>query len=145
MQASRRVVNEANNGAGAQVEAILEVPTSPREEINFHNIWMGVSCEPQNTGANAQGSWVLYIIRENAPSVTWTDATFNGETANQQIIACGVWSASNESVFTLPPTQIKTSRNLQAGDKMVLAVITTGISAGLASNRAMLCAHVVRK
>ncbi len=144
MQAKRIQVNENNLGAGSATETGLFAPTEPREEINFHNIWIGASVEPQNAGANCQGTWVCYVLRENSSSVIFTDTIVNGETNNAIIIACGVFSSSNESGWTLPPTQIKTSRTLNAGDALKMNCTITGITAGLASTRVMICAHTVR-
>ena len=146
MQAKRINVNETNDGAGSSTSAILQVPSDPREEVNFHNIWGGVSVEPQNADANAQGTWVLYVLRDPAAGlVDFTDAFVNLETLNALIIACGVYSASNQSPFTGQPIQIKTSRTLEAGARLILTSTITGITAGLASNRVMLCAHTTRK
>ena len=145
MQAKRIQVNEANTGAGVQVEVLLQVPAEPREEVNFHNIWIGVTCEPVNADANAQGTWVLIAMLDSITAVpTFTDVILNLEASNVKIIACGVWSASNQSPFNYS-TQIKTSRNIPAGGRLVLVSNSTGISAGQVSNRVMLCAHTVRK
>ncbi len=145
MQAKRIQVNEINNGAGAQTTITLEIPTEPREEINMHNIWASVSVEPQDTDANAQGTWLLYVIRETETGPTFTDVVVNGEAHNARIIACGVWSASNQSPYNSGPIHPETSRTLQAGDKLAITSVVTGITAGLASNRVMLCAHTTRK
>ncbi len=145
MQAKRIQVNENNVGVNGAVEVVLAVPSDPREEVNFHNIWIGATAEPQNAEANSQGTWVLWVRRQGAPSVIFTDTIVNAENSNTVIIACGVYSAANESPWTLPPTQIKTSRTLQAGDLLALTLMTTGITAGLSSNRVMLCAHTTRK
>ena len=144
MQAKRIDVNESNNGAGGNTAAALLVPTDPREEVNFHNIWGSVTVEPQDANANAQGTWALFLLRENATLPTLTDVVINGESNNAVLIACGVWSASNESPFniTIHP---ETSRTLQAGDALAITSVVTGITAGLASNRVMLCAHTTRK
>ncbi len=146
MQAKRIQVNESNVGAGGVVDVFLQPPADPREEINYHNIWVGVTGEPQDAAANAQYTWVLYVIRAGI-TVTpiFTDAQINNETFNPAIIACGVGSGSNETPFNVIPTQIKTSRTLNPGDSLGLQLITTGITAGLSSNRVMLCAHTVRK
>ena len=145
MQAKRIQVNEANTGAGGQVNVILEVPAEPREQVNFHNIWIGVTTEPQDADANAQGSWILYVLPDPATAIpAWSDGFINLETINIQIIACGVWFASNETPFTLPPTQVKTSRNVNAGGRLILTSHSAGVTAGLVSNRVMLCAHSVR-
>ncbi len=145
MQAKRILVNESNDPAGGQTTVSLEVPTDPREEVNFHNIWGSVSVEPQDTDANAQGTWVLMKIIDTQTTPTMTDTIINNETNNAIIIACGVWSASNQSPYNSGAIHPETSRTLQAGDKLVLQSVVTGITAGLASNRVMLCAHVTRK
>ncbi len=144
MQSRRIQVNEGNDGVGGSTEVKLTTPTSPREETNFHNIWLSVSAEPETAGANEQGTWVLFLLRENASTPTFVDATTNAELNNAIVIACGIFSASNESPFNYS-TQIKTSRTLQAGDSLTLQIVTTGITADLSSNRVMLCAHVTRK
>ena len=145
MQAKRIQVNESNNGAGAATTVFIVTPTDPREEINFHNIWIGVTGEPQDTDANAQYTWVLYTVPRDMPTPLFTDSFVNAENRNADIIACGVGSGSNQTPFSLVPTQIKTSRTLQAGSSLQLQLVTTGITAGLSSNRVMLCAHTTRK
>ena len=144
VQASRRQVNEANLGVSGQVNIDLNVPTSPREEVNFHNIWASLSCEPETAGANCQGTWVLWVLKENSVNIIFNDVNFNTEVGNAFIIACGVFGASNESPFT-HEIHPQTSRTLQAGDRLRLSVTVTGITADLASTRGMLCAHTTRK
>ena len=145
MQAKRIQVGETNSGAGGFITTAIGPPTTPREENNFNNIWFSVSVEPQNAGANAQGTWVLFLLRENATIPAFTDVVINGEAHNANIIACGAWSASNEAPFNSGAMTLKSSRTLQAGDTLVIESIVTGITAGLASNRVMICAHVTRK
>ncbi len=145
MQAKRIVVGEGNDGAAGFTLATLTTPETPREETNFHNIWGSVSVEPQDTDANAQGTWVLYVLRKNQIDLIFTDANLNTEDFNAVIIACGVWSASNQTPYNSGPIHPETSRTLQAGDKLQIQSTVTGISGGLASNRVMLCAHVTRK
>ncbi len=145
MQAKRIAVFESNLGAGSGVNAILTSPVEPREEVNFHNIWASASVEPQDAGANCQGTWVLYLIQENTPAINFTDVVVNGQGNNQNIIACGVFSASNESVWNSGPINVKTSRNLNPGDSLAMNCTVTGITAGLASTRVMICAHTTRK
>ncbi len=145
MQAKRIQVNEGNDGVAGTTSVSMTAPVDPREEVNFHNIWASVSVEPQDAGANCQGTWLLFLIRENATVPAFTDVVVNGETNNNSIIACGVYSASNESPFNSGPIHPSTSRTLQAGDRLGIQSIVTGITAGLASNRVMICAHTTRK
>ncbi len=145
MQAKRIAVNEDDIGVNANVTVALSAPTDPREEINFHNIWGSVTVEAIISTANVQGTWVLMIVRENVSTPNMTDAVLNGETWNSIIIACGVFSASNESPWTSEAIHPSTSRTLNPGDSLVLQCVVTGASAGTASCRVMLCAHTTRK
>ena len=145
MQAKRQQVAEGNSGVSGNVEASLLVPATPREEINFHNIWGSVTVEPQNADANCQGTWVLYILRKNQTFTVFVDTNINNEEMNAVIIACGVFSASNQAPYNSGPIHPLSSRTLQAGDALRLQSVVTGITAGQASNRVMLCAHTTRK
>jgi len=144
MQAKRIQVNESNLGAGSRESVFLEAPLEPREELNYHNIWGSVSVEPQNADANCQGTWILGLAKETMVIPVSIDALINSEQDNAIIIACGVFSASNQSPynFNVHPSS---SRNLLPGDRLFLSCTVTGITAGQASTRLMLCAHVTRK
>ncbi len=145
-QAKRIQVAELNLGVGGRVQAILQAPTEPREAINFHNIWASASCEPETAAANCQGTWVLLYLEDATTSTpTYTDAFINLETTNMFIIACGVFSASNESPWSSGPIHPMTSRTLPAGGRIIMTCTVTGITADLASTRVMLCAHTTRK
>ncbi len=126
------------------VSAVLEVPTVPREEVNFHNIWGSVALEPENADANALGNWVLYIVKEGGQVIDWTFTTINAENNNWFIIACGVWAASNQTPFT-KEVHPSTSRTLNPGDKIVMSATVTSLTAGQVTGHAMLCAHTTRK
>ncbi len=145
MQAKRINVSESNDGVAGSTNAVLDTSNVPREEINFHNIWGSVSVEPQDANANCQGTWVLLIVRAGQTTPVFTDSVVNTELNNSDIIACGVWSAFNESPYNSGPIHPETSCTLQVGEFLVLNSTVTGITAGLASNRVMLCAHVTRK
>ncbi len=146
MQAKRIAVLDADKGVNTQSNILLQVPTEPREQVNMHNIWAAFSCEPIIAGANAQGNWVLYIERDAGAAIpNFTDSFINTETRNIDIIACGVWGASNESVYTSPPIHPTTSRNLPAGGRLIFIVHVTGVTSGNTSIKSSLCAHTVRK
>ncbi len=144
-QAKRIKVNESNDGVAGFTAATLIVPSEPREEINFHNIWASVTVELQDAAANAQGTWVLMIVKVGGSIPAFTDALTNSEANNFFIIACGVWSASNETPYNSGAIHPETSRTLNAGDQLIIVNTVTGITAGLASNRVMICAHTTRK
>ncbi len=145
MQTKRIQINETNDGVSGNTTITFTVATDPRREVNFHNIKFSVSVEPQDTDANAQGTWILGVNRENATLPTFTDPLFNGESHNATIIASGIWSASNQTPFNSGTMEVKSSRTLQPGDQLYLQSVVTGITVGLASNRIMLFAHLTQK
>ncbi len=145
MQAKRIQVGiSPSTGIGGSGFVGLTVPTDPREQVNFHNMWYSFSCEPKDADANSQGNWVLYIVPAGGVFINWPDSTINNEVDNVRIIACGVWGASNQTPFN-NGGQINTSRNLNPGDSLALSVTVTGTTAGQVSIKTMLCAHTVRK
>jgi len=146
MEAKRIQVNEGNDGVGQSTIVVLDVPASPREEVNFHNIWGSVTVEPQDADANCQGTWALFVEKDIAKVILpLTDTNVNNEFDNYKIIACGVYSASNQSPYNAPAIHPLTSRTLPPLGRLILESTITGITAGLASNRVMLCAGTVRK
>ncbi len=145
MQAKRIQVKSETKGAGGQTNVQLVVPTSPREEINFHNIWGSVSVEPEVSGANGNGWWVLHKIHASQAVPTFTVSVVNNETHNANIIACGTFVSSNEGPFTSDAINPKTSRTLEAGDNLILSVFVNGVSSGNVRINAILCSHTMRK
>ena len=146
MQSKRiQLSTETGSTAGSSTRVLLEVPTEPREKINFHNIWIGLGVVPVNADANANGQWVLYTLPDPVTATILTEAVLNTEVHNARIVACGLWYASNEMPFNLPPIQVKTSRNLNAGDKLILESVIEAITAGTVTQTLSLCAHSVRQ
>ncbi len=144
MQAKRIQVVHNDVALSATETLFLTAPSTPREEINYHNIWASINIEPENADANAQGWWILYILNENGQVVIPSEVALNNEQSNKYIIACGSWGASNQTPFqiTINP---KTSRTLNPGDSLGLAINVRGITAGVASVVMSLCAHTTRK
>ncbi len=116
-----------------------------RRLTNYHNIWWGMAVEPQDADANANGSWILWQkSNTNDTDTIWSDTNINSDNFNMQIIACGVWTASNQSPFNFS-SQLKSSRNFVANQELVFTVRQEGISAGLSRVRTILCAGVAVK
>ena len=144
MQAKRINTNVQSGGAATQLVTELINPATPREELNFHNIWLSACQEPVDADANAQGSWVLFLRKAGQAIPIFSDAIIDSELHNNNIIALGVWCASNQTPWHLS-TQIKTSRNLGPLDALDFVVHVQGITAGLSLGRQIISAHVVRK
>ena len=118
------------------------VGTILRRLVNYHNIWLGISCEPTNADVNAQGTWVLWLKPDvTQTDVQWTDANLDSDDFNQMIIACGVWGASNQTPYNFS-SQLKSSRNLVANQELVLSVNRTGVTSGNVIIKVILCASL---
>ncbi len=116
-----------------------------RRLTNYHNIWWGFSIEPQDAAANANGIWVLWNkMNTNEADTTWSLANILTDNFTMQIIACGVWAASNESPYNFG-SNLKSSRNFVANQELVLSVHVNGSSAGLVHVISSLCAGVAVK
>ncbi len=127
-------------GLNGQVTSGFGPSTTVRREVNYHNIWFGLIAEPEADGANANGNWALWLKKDAAAGdALFTDANIQAETFNQRIIACGVWAGANESPFNFS-SQLKSSRNLLAGEEIRLSIHVDGITGGNVRLRSMLCA-----
>ncbi len=100
---------------------------------NFHNMWISVSCEPQDAAANGNGQWCLYAQRSPKRSTPNASIASITDDENQDIIvAFGTWMAANESPFNSNPIRIgNVSRNIPKLGELVLKVHVEGVSAGL--------------
>ena len=112
------------------------------DKVNCSNIWYSFSIEPENADANANGTWVLYSTWAMAAGITWDDAKMNDEEEAGQVIAAGVWGATNQTPLNINASVGKVSRNIRKGCHLSLAVYTKGISAGNVSLRMMIICNV---
>ncbi len=145
MQAKRIVLNVSDQAVPGQGAAQIIVPDEPREMVNLHNIWVGGSLTPLVADANSEGNWVLAVIPAGTTHPQFTDAIIQTEDFNARIVACGQWAASNQTPWVMPPTQFKTSRNLNPGDALSFVINQTTITTGSARFRLIICAHTIRK
>ncbi len=143
-QPKRIEVDDAANGVGGQSSARFGPGTGTiiRRLTNYHNIWFGFQAETISATANAHGLWVLWLkANTNDPDTVWSITEINSQNTTMQIIACGVWAASNESPYTFS-SQLKTSRNLVANQELVFTVHVLGVTAGLVQLTKILCASL---
>ena len=111
-----------------------------RRLVNYHNIWWGFGVEPQNTDANSNGWWILWLkSNTNDADPAWTETQINSNDFNMLIIACGVWTASNQTPYNFS-SNMNSSRNLVANQELVLTVRQNGITAGVSQINLVLCA-----
>ncbi len=125
-------VDETAIGVGVQNSVRFGPGTGTilRRLTNYHNIWFGCGIEPQTADANANGKWILWQ-KPDAAQVdgVFSDTNINAGLLNMNIIACGVWSASNQSPYNFS-SQLKSSRNMVANQELVFTVRVDGITSG---------------
>ncbi len=85
MQAKRIDQTAVSLSALGIATAFLETPAVPREETNFHNIWIGGCAEPLVADANAQGGWVLFVDPAGVDTL-FTDTVIDSELESNKII-----------------------------------------------------------
>ena len=129
---------------GAQSDARFGPGTGTiiRRLTNYHNIWGSIAVEPANADANQQGIWVLWLkANTNSADTTWSQATIDADDNTMEVIACGVFSCSNQTPFN-KEIHLNSSRNLVANQELVLSVNLHASTAGNATVRVLLCASL---
>ena len=143
-QPKRIVVESESKGVGGQTSASFGPGTGSilRRLTNYHNIWWSFVVEPETADANANGTWVLWMKPDASQTdVVWSDANIDADLFSMMVIACGQWTASNQTPYTFS-SNMKSSRNMVANQELVISVFINGITAGNARLRAMLCASL---
>ena len=116
-------------GIGTTTDLIGTIDES--NGVNAHNVHICFVCEPDSTGANATGTWVLWCLPDETSGVpNGGIAELEAEGSNAFLWACGLWAASNETPYTSPDITFKITRNCQNGARLVLAIDVEGITAG---------------
>jgi len=106
---------------------------------NVHGLVIDFICEPENSDANANGTWALWCNPDEASVVpTTTTGALELETSNAFLWASGVWAASNQTPFCFGGKFMKTSRNCQNGARITLSINLEGVSAGNVRVRSLL-------
>ncbi len=112
-QPKRVSILVASLGAATQGQASFGLGTGTiiRRLTNYHNIWGSIAVEPAVQDANVQGMWVLWLrANTNQPVTDWSQATIDSDDNTMEIIACGVFAASNQTPFN-KEIHLNSSRN----------------------------------
>ena len=111
----------------------IDVDFDKGQVLNVHGYRAMVSIEPQDADANANGMIGIWVLPggmvQNADLPT-TFGDFGNEIRAPYLWGIMPWTASNQTPYQWEFSP-KTSRTLQAGARIVLQVLTSGISAGL--------------
>ncbi len=102
--------------------------------VNVHGFRMEIVLEPQNQDANANGCWAVYVLPggvvQNA-DLPVTLGEFGDEKFAPYLWGIGLWTASNQTPDTSIEFLPKTTRNVQAGGRIVVDLRVEGITGGL--------------
>ncbi len=124
---------EVATGAVGISNSFIDMDFEKGQSFNIHGLIVQVSLEPQDADANANGMigvWILpggTIQNADLPN---TFGTYGDEDRAPYLWGLVPWTASNQTPFQWK-FDPKTSRNMQAGGRIVVSIRVEGQSAGL--------------
>jgi len=129
-KSKRRI--ELATGVPGIGNSFIDIDFDKGQVVNVHGFRMENIIEPQDADANANGIIGVYVLPgglvQNSDLPT-TLATFGDEDSAPYLWGIIPWAASNQT-----PSHVvfapKTTRNIQAGGRIVVNLRTEGISAG---------------
>jgi len=130
-KSKRRI--EVATGTSAIGNSFIDIAFDKGQVVNVHGLRVEVQLEPENQDANANGIWAVYalpggVIQNSDLPVTL--GNFGNEDTAPYLWGIGVWAASNQK-----PDRIlfapSTTRNIQAGGRIVLDLRIEGLTAGI--------------
>ena len=129
MKQRRRVhAGDSSAGVGTNLDVIGTVDEGPA--VNIHGFRCSFNTEPENADANANGTWTIWCLPRQTTGIPATTlAALELEGDNPALWAVGLWASSNQTPF-VTDVKLGTSRNCQAGTRIVLRVRREGVSAG---------------
>ncbi len=128
MKQRRRVhTGDQAGGAGTQLDVIGTVDEGPA--VNIHGFRMVFTTEPETADANANGTWAVWCLPRQSTAIPGQGlASLETEADNPALWAVGLWASSNQTPSTTE-VSLGTSRNCQAGTRIVLRIRREGVSA----------------
>ena len=129
MQQRRRVhAADQTGGAGTQLDVVGTVDEGPA--VNIHGFRASFTTEPENADANANGTWTVWCLPRQSTAVPGSSiGSLETEADNPVLWAVGMWASSNQTPSE-KDIELRTSRNCQAGTRIVLRIRREGVSAG---------------
>jgi len=129
-KSKRRV--EIATGVPGIGNSFVDIDFDKGQVVNVHGFRVEVDLEPQDADANANGVIGVYVLPggliQNSDLPT-SLGTFGDEKSAPYLWGIGVWTASNQTPKHWEFTP-KTSRNIQAGGRIVVDLRVEGITAG---------------
>ena len=110
------------------------------QAVNIHGLRVEFIIEPEDADANANGNWAVWVLPGGVIQNTDLPASggaFGDEAFAPYLWGTGVFAASNQTPEKILFNPAST-RNMQAGGRIVLEILMTGVSAGLVRQRTMI-------
>jgi len=110
------------------------------QAVNIHGFRMENIFEPEDADANANGMWAVWVLPGGVIQNTDLPSSF-GEYGDEDFApylwGMGTWAASNQTPVHIV-FEPKSTRNMQAGGRVVTELSISGLSAGLCRHRTMM-------
>jgi len=136
---NKRRVEVASGQTGVGI-SFIDIDFDKGQVVNLHGFRAEFITEPEDADANANGTWAVYVlpggIIQNA-DLPATFGEFGDEDNAPYLWGIGVWASANQtpSHTLFAP---KSTRNIQAGGRVVLEIFVNGVSGGLVRQRTIL-------
>jgi len=131
MNTNRRRIISASASSGINTE-FLTLVLDESDAVNVHGLRVCFSYEPEVGDANANGFWIVWCLPAGQIGNTGLPNTLtelNVEDSNPYIWGVGCFTASNQAPYHMEFAPM-TSRNCQKGARIVLELVTLGLTAG---------------
>jgi len=132
MSKQKRRVEVATGTAGVS-NNFIDIAFDNSTEVNVHSFRVDSAVEPQDTDANCNGIWAVWVLPGGVIQNTdlpLSFGAFGDEDFAPYLWGIGVFVASNQTPAHWEFTP-KTSRNIQRGGRIVYHLLLAGVSAGL--------------
>ena len=134
----RRRVHAISATGGSSLVVNLIGTIDETNGTNVHGVRGSFIVEPEDADANGNGNWAVWCMPDETSAVPVTStASLELEGSNAFLWAIGTWAASNQTPYC-KDFDLSTSRNCQAGARIVLVVDVEGLSVGNARIRSTL-------
>jgi len=129
--ANKRRIETSSSNPGISTN-FIDINFDKGQVVNVHGYRAQIALEPEVADANASGFWAVWVLPGGIIQNSDLPTTIGGlgdEDRAPYLWGVGVWNASNQSprMIEFAP---KTSRNIQAGGRIVLEVVITGLTSG---------------
>ena len=140
MVKNKRRIETASGASGVGATNFIDMNFDKGQAVNIHGFRAEFIVEPEDQDANCNGNWAVYVLpgglvqNSDLPA---TGGAMGDEDTGPYLWGIGVFAATNQTPMkiTFAP---KSSRNMQAGGRVVLEIIMTGVSAGLVRQRTVM-------